>query len=94
MDVEVPALGGLLGPFGGEVGHEPGDGFLDEALHRGDADAVREGRDLAVDERDGFGERDNVNSAIRRARQTWRRPARIWDQVFGSRYFSSTAWAM
>ena len=55
VDVEVPAARLPSRPFGGQVGHEPGDGFLDEPLHGRDADLVRERRDLAVDERDGFG---------------------------------------
>ena len=51
LDREVSSVGSLPGVLSGPVGHEPGDRLGDQPLQRGDADAVRERRDLGVHER-------------------------------------------
>ena len=54
VDGEMALVGGPSGVLEGLCGHVPGDRLGDEAVGRGGADLVREGRDLLVDESGGL----------------------------------------
>ena len=73
--VEVPPVGGGLAALLGLVGHEPGDGLLDEPVELEGPDPVRDVRDVGVDERGRLrGSGRWWRAAIRRAFHAGRSP--------------------
>ena len=92
VHVDVPGIRGGLPATPGLGRHEPDDRLLDQPVHPGGPDPVRERGDLVVHEpRRRWAESPMVWRAIRRARHAGRSPASTRVQVRGSRCRSSRA---